>query len=143
MNDLFIIAWHNAGHRSLFKLHVCGCYFLFSHQMIALSKPWKMFFISSKKLFSFSRYSDFYISVFDSFFPVSHCFRDWSKINLEIYYLINCLRKKIITYFLWYLEKEKRFDIETLSIDRVLNKDYFYGKILQKICSKSYSQTPF
>ena len=31
------------------------------HQMIALQKLWKMFFISSKKLFSFSRYSNFCI----------------------------------------------------------------------------------
>ena len=30
-----------------------------SHQMIALQKLWKMFFISSKKLLSFSRYSTF------------------------------------------------------------------------------------
>ena len=40
-----------------------------SHQMIALSKLWKMFFISFKKLFSFSRYSDFCISIFPSFSP--------------------------------------------------------------------------
>ena len=39
-------------------------HFLFFHQMIALEKLWKMFFISSKKLFSFSRYSDF-----GNFFP--------------------------------------------------------------------------
>ena len=31
----------------------------FFHQMIALQKQWKMFFVSSKKLFSFLRYSDF------------------------------------------------------------------------------------
>ena len=37
------------------------------HQMIALSKLWKMFFISSKKLFSFSRYSDFCIFIFPAF----------------------------------------------------------------------------
>ena len=40
----------------------CVCYFikfLFFHQMIGLQKLWKMFFISSKKLFSFSRYSNF------------------------------------------------------------------------------------
>ena len=41
------------------------------HQMIALQKLWKMFFISSKKLFSFSRYSHFCIFVFPSFFPLS------------------------------------------------------------------------
>ena len=38
------------------------------HQMIALQKLWKMF-ISSKKLFSFSRYSNFCISVFPYFSP--------------------------------------------------------------------------
>ena len=39
------------------------------HQMIALYKLWKMFFLSSKKLFSFSRYSSFSIFVFPSFSP--------------------------------------------------------------------------
>ena len=37
------------------------------HQMIALQKLWKIFFISSKKLFSFSRYSNFCIFNFPSF----------------------------------------------------------------------------
>ena len=37
------------------------------NQMIALQKLWKMFFISSKKLFSFLRYFNFCISVFRSF----------------------------------------------------------------------------
>ena len=35
--------------------------FLFFHQMITIQKLWKMFFTSSKKLFSFSRYSHFRI----------------------------------------------------------------------------------
>ena len=39
------------------------------HQMIAFQKLWKMFFISSKKLFLFSRYLNFCIFVFPSFFP--------------------------------------------------------------------------
>ena len=39
------------------------------YQMIALQKLWKMFFISPKKLISFSRYSNFYIFAFPSFFP--------------------------------------------------------------------------
>ena len=39
------------------------------NQMLALQKLWKMFFISSKKLFSFSRYSSFCIFVFPSFSP--------------------------------------------------------------------------
>ena len=40
-----------------------------SHQMIAPQKIWKMFFISSKKLFSFLRYSCFCIFVFPPFSP--------------------------------------------------------------------------
>ena len=40
-------------------IKACVCYFhkfLFFHQMIALQKLWKMLFISSKRLFSCSRY---------------------------------------------------------------------------------------
>ena len=97
------------------------------HYMIALKKLWKMFFILSKKLFTFSRYSIFFISIFYSFSPVSYCFRGWSKINLI----------KVYNVFIWYLEKEKRYDIETMSTDRVLNKEHFYGKAMQKMCNKS------
>ena len=103
------------------------------HQMIALQNLWKMFFISSKKLFSFSRHSFFFIFVFPSFFPVSHCFKGWFKKNLKGYDVINCLRKNLITHFLWYLGKEIRCDIETLFTDRVLNTGHFHGKIMQKI----------
>ena len=106
-----------------------------SHQMISFSKLWKMFFISSKKLFSFS--GCFCISVFFSFFPVSHCFRGWFKRILKVYDVIICLNENLITRFVWYLEKEIRCDIETLSIDRELNKEHFYGKIMQKMCTKS------
>ena len=59
---------------------------------IAFQKLWKIFFISSKKLFSFSRYSNFCNPVFPSFFPVCHCFRGWSKKNLKVYDVINCLK---------------------------------------------------
>ena len=68
---------------------------------------------------------------------VRHCLRGWSKINLEVYDVINCLNKNLITYFAWYLEKEKRCDSETFSIERVLNKEHFYGKVTQKMCTKS------
>ena len=44
---------------------------LIFHQMIALQKLRKMFFISSKKLFSFLRYLNFCILVFLSFFSLS------------------------------------------------------------------------
>ena len=63
------------------------------HQMVALQKLWKIFFISSKKLVSFSRYSNFCIFVFPSFSSVSHCFTGWSKKNLKVYDVINCLNK--------------------------------------------------
>ena len=29
------------------------------------------------------------------------------------------------------------YDIETLSIDRVLNKEHFYGTVMHKMCTKS------
>ena len=50
---------------------------------------------------------------------------------------INCLKKTLTIHFVLYLEKEKRHDIETLSIDRVLNKEHFYETIIQKLCTKS------
>ena len=97
------------------------------HQMIALQKLWKIFFILSKNLFSFLR--NFCILVFSSFFPVTHCFRGCSKKNLKIYDVINCLIKNLITNFVWYLEKEIRCDSDTLFIDRELN---MYGTFLWK-----------
>ena len=39
-------------------------------------------------------------------------------VNLKVYDVITCLNNKLITHF----EKEKSYDIETLPIDRVLNK---------------------
>ena len=41
------------------------------------------------------------------------------------------------------MRRKKRYDTETLSIDRVLNKERFHGKIMQKMCTKTKSQTPF
>ena len=124
-------------HLSLWSL--CPLFFIFFfQQMIALQTLWKMFFISFKKLFSFSRYSNFCIFVFSSFFfLVSHYLRGWSKKTLKIYHVINCLNKNLITDFFLYLEKQRRRDIETLSIDRELNKKHFYRKIMQKMCTKS------
>ena len=54
--------------KSLLKLVSAVFYQIFIfHQMIALQKLWKMFFISSKKLFSLLRYLNFCIFVFPSF----------------------------------------------------------------------------
>ena len=38
----------------------------------------------------------------------------WTK------YAVMMLNKNSITHFVWYLEKENMYDIETLSIDEVL-----------------------
>ena len=107
------------------------------HQMIALQNLWKMFFISTKKLFSFSRHSNFCIFVFPSFFSVSHCFRGWSKKSLKVYEAISSLNKNLITNFVWYLVKEKSCGIGNLSIDRELNKEHFYKKIYRKCAPKA------
>ena len=111
----------------------CVRYFLSSFYFSPIDSPSKtiqMFFISSKR----------FLPVF---LPISHCFRGWSKINLKVYDIINCLNKNLITHFIWYLEKEIKCDIEILSIDRVLNKKHIHGKTMQKMCTKSYPQTPF
>ena len=107
-------------------------------------KNYEKCFLFHLKNFFHSR--DIQIFVFSSapVFPlVSHCFRGWSKKNLRVYEVINCLNTNLITHFVWYLEKEKRWDFETLAIDRELNKEHFYRKIMQKIGTKSYPQTPF
>ena len=53
------------------------------HQSIAFQKLWKMFFISSKKLFLFLRYSNFLFSSSHLFLPISSLsfspFRSWSR----------------------------------------------------------------
>ena len=120
-----------------FKASVCYFYqvFIFSPND-SLQKLCKMLFISSKKLFSFSRYSNFCISSLPSFLPVGRCFRKWSQTNLKVYDITNCLNKNSITHFLLYLEKEKRYDIETFFIDGVSDKKHFCRKIMQKMCSK-------
>ena len=121
-----------------FLLKACIRYFLSKFHFSPNDSPSKtMFFISSKKLCLFSRYSNFFIFVFPSFFPCQPLLRGWLKKNLKVYDVINCLNKNLIKHYDWFLEKEIRFDIETLSIDRVLNTEHFYGKIMQKMCTKS------
>ena len=66
-----------------------------------------------------------------------YCFRGRSKKILKVYDVINCLNKKLIAHFVWYIEKEIGCDIETLSIDRELNREHFYEKIMQKKAPKA------
>ena len=88
-----------------------------------------MLFISSKKLFLPPGIQIFIFPSSPLFLPISHCFRGWLKINL--YDVISCQNKSLITHFLWYFEKDERHDIKALSIDRVLN---IIRDILQKMC---------
>ena len=103
----------------------------------------KCFLFHLKSSFHFQ---DIQVFIFWSsllFLPINHCIRRCLKINHKVYDVINCLNKKLQNSFIWYLGKEKSYDIEILSIDRVLNEEHFYGKIMQKMCTKSESQTPF
>ena len=42
----------------------------------------------------------------------------------------HCSHLNLITRFIWYLEKEKREDIETLSTDIVLDKEHLYEETM-------------
>ena len=95
------------------------------------------------KTFFLSR--DIQIFVFPTspqFFPVSHWLKGWFKINLKAYNVSICLNKNLITHFNWYLEKGKIYDIETFSIERVLRKEHFHGKIMLQLCTKRQSKAP-
>ena len=97
------------------------------HQMIAFQKLWKMFLFNLKSAFRAWDIQIFVFSPSPLFFPVSQCFRGWSMKNLKV---INCLNKNLITHFVWYLVKEIRCNIETLSIDRVF---IHAGNVHQKL----------
>ena len=106
------------------------------HQMIALQKLWKIFFFHLKSSFR-SRDIQVVLLPPSSFcLPVSHCSRAWSKINLKVYGVINCLNKNLITHFFLYLQKEKLHDVDTLAIDTALNKGQFMEKSCRNIHQK-------
>ena len=48
---------------------------------------------------------------------------------------MNWLNKNLKIHIVWYLEKERRSDIETWSFEKVLNKEQFYGKSVCRICA--------
>ena len=107
------------------------------HQMIAIQKLWKIIFVSSKKaLFVLEIFKFFYIRP-SLFFALSAIALEIDSRKMLVYDVVNCLNKNLNTHYVWYLEKEIRCDIGTLSIDRVLNIEHFYGKIMQKMCTKS------
>ena len=104
--------------------------FLFFHQTIALQKLKSAFNFIQKALFVLEIFNSFVFLSFPLFLPVGHCCGGWLKINLKVHDVISCLNKNSITHFVWYPEKEKRYDIETLSIDGVSDKEHFYRKIM-------------
>ena len=83
-----------------------------------------------------SRHIQLFVYLSSFFSPLSHCFRGWFKKNLKVYDVTNFLNYNLTTDYIWSIEKEIRSDVETLSNDRVLNTEHFYGKIMQ-MCSKS------
>ena len=135
LQDLLKEFWPRQFFQAWYLKHASAILIKFFRRMIALQKLKKMLFISSKELFSLSRYSFFCISVLPSFSTCRPLLRGWSKINLKLHEVINCLSKISRTHFVWYLEKEKTYDIETLSIDGVSDEEQ--RKIMQKIGSKS------
>ena len=132
---MLALAWATTAKDSL-KLLSAFCQIFIFHQMIGLQKLWKMFFILSKKPF---RSQDIHIFLFPSsplFLLVSHCFRGWFKINLKVYDIINCQNKNLIRHFVWYLGKEKRYAIETSSIDSILKKTFLWKNQAENVHQK-------
>ena len=102
-------------------IKACVIFYIFIfNQMIALQKLWKTFFILSKKLFSFLRHSNFSISIFP-IIPFSQCFRDWSKINLKVYDVINCLNKNLINILFDIFGKKKCMTLKICPLIDVIN----------------------
>ena len=121
------------------KIKACVCYFLrnfYSSPNDSPSKTMKdVFYFIEKAVFVLEIFKYLYCHL-PLFLSVSHCLRAWFKINRKVYDVINCLNKNL-THFVWYLEKEKRYDVETLTIHTLLNEGHFYGKIMMKMCTKS------
>ena len=54
-------------------------------------------------------------------------------------YVISCdyaINKNLLTHFVWYLETEKRYEVEPFSIEKVFKKEHFYQNIMQKMCTR-------
>ena len=58
------------------------------------------------------------------------------KINIKVYD-VSLSKQELNNTFCLIPSEGKRYDIETLSIDEVLNKEHFYGKIMHKTSTKS------
>ena len=119
----------------LFLFFLFFCFFVFFVPIDSPLKIMKNVFYFMQNFFLLSRYSIFAFQSSFCFLLVGHCFKGLSKISLKVHDVINCLSKKLLTHFIWNLKKGRRF--ETLSIDRVLNKEHFYGKMIKKMCTQN------
>ena len=95
-----------------------------------------IFYFIEKAFFVLEIFKFFYFCL-PLFFYLSAIALKVVRKNLKVYNVIYCLNKNLMTHFVWYFEKQKSYDIETLPIDRVLNKEHFYLKIMQKMFTKS------
>ena len=103
-------------------------------------EKWFLFHLKS----SF-HYQDIQIFVFPSsplFFRVSHWLRGWLKINLKVYGVKNCLNNNLITHFVWYHEKEKRYNIELCQFIEYYVRSIFMEKWCWK-CAPKLVLDPF
>ena len=126
----------------LTSLKIVSPIFPFLNKMIALKELWKMLLkIIVRKLFSISRYSSFCISLFLSFSSCQPLLEKMIQYKPEGLWC-HQLAKQEFRNIIWYLEEEQWSDFEIWSIDRVLNKEHFYGKRCWK-CAPKARHRPF
>ena len=88
------------------------------------------------------RSRDIHIFVFLSsylFLPAGYCFREWLKINLKVYDIINCLNKNLLTHFVWHKNVWHWNFVHRWSI----KEGTFYGKILAENMHQKLVLDPF
>ena len=108
-------------------------HFFIFHQAIALQKLWKMFFLFHLK--SFFRSQDIQVFVFPSsplFLRVSHCFRAWSKINLQVYNVISCLNMNLKNILFDILRMKKGMTLKLCPLIEYQIRNIFIGKSYRK-----------
>ena len=129
-----------------FMIKGCVRYFLWNAYFSPSDSPLKtmknVFYFISKALVTLEIFKFVYFRL-PLFFALSFIAlqADPRKI-LKFMMSSDGLNKNLITHFIWYLAKEIRCDIESLSIDRVSNKKHFYIKKMispkyRKMCTKS------
>ena len=99
-----------------------------------------MLFVSSQKLFSFSRYFNFCL---DFLGMQKKRFDQTDKVNFEIYDVTPWLTKNYKTHIAQYLTNQRQPDNEILSVNRTSQEIYFSLKIMQKTMQANQFQTAF